>query len=214
MTTKLIFKNKTQIEWNHGDDGGGSTHYTDFLNAIGSSKQYNNCLEWCAGLSAISFSLLDANIINKSVLMDIYEPALTKALDNAQNNNLSDRVSIRLCGKISDLPVTDKFDLVVANPPHAISDHWIEDGPDYDTVHRITVDLDWKLHKEFYANIKNYLNPGADVFISEIDSHLVIEEYANQSGLRFVSSIPAPTLGNDSKTNAFIQRYTYETKIY
>ena len=39
----LTFENGTHINWNRGDDGGGSTHYVDFLNAI-KDRKYKNGL--------------------------------------------------------------------------------------------------------------------------------------------------------------------------
>ena len=93
----------------------GGPPQPDFLNAVGDTKKYNKCLEWCAGLSAISFSLLDKNIIDKSVLMDIYEPALLTAIDNANNNKLQDRVTHYVCDNVNKIPKHEKFDLVI-NP--------------------------------------------------------------------------------------------------
>jgi methylase of polypeptide subunit release factors len=209
----LTFKNGTHIDWNRGDDGGGSTHYVDFLNAIKDIK-YKNGLEWCAGLSAISFSLLDADIVEKFTLMDIYEPALEKALVNAHENNMSDRVSIRLCGRIDELLISDMFDLVIANPPHCITGDWIDKTlhtqHEFDDIYRLTIDKDWELHKEFYANISKHLNPGADVYITQVLEYSLLEEFKATSGLVFVEKFPAKLLGTDSNTEAFIVRYKYE----
>lgn len=125
---KLTFKNGIHIEWNHGDDGGGSVQYADFINAIGSQKTYNKCLEWCAGLSAITYSLFDEKIINEAVLMDIHEPALQQAMLNAKNNNLLDKIKYYVCDEVKKLPSTEKFDLVVGNPPHSMHGFWLVDG--------------------------------------------------------------------------------------
>jgi methylase of polypeptide subunit release factors len=207
----LEFKNGIHIEWNWGDDGGGSTHYVDFLTAIGTEKKYNNCLEWCAGLSAIAFSLVDAGIVENIVLMDFYEPALIKAQENAKNNNIIDNVSIRVCDKISSLPLTDKFDLVISNPPHAVSDYWIKDSPNKDLIYRLTVDKDWKLHKEFFKNITKYLSPNADLYISETSEGVFFVDWAKEVGLNFIAIISSPMISNDSKTPAVIYHFRYET---
>ena len=212
----LTFKNSTHIKWNPGDDGGGSTQYKDFLNAITTEKKYNNCLEWCAGLSAIAFSLLDAGIAENIVLMDVYEPALIKAQENAKDNNIVDNVSIRVCDKIDSLPITDKFDLVVSNPPHAISGNLIEDLHDYegsekDWIYRLTVDKNWELHKEFFKNITRYLNSNADLYISETIKNNIFIGWAKEVGLNLIEVFPSPILSTDANTDAVILHFRYET---
>lgn len=210
----LKFKNGIHIKWNPGDDGGGSTQYIDFLDTIGTEKKYNNCLEWCAGLSAIAFSLVDANIVENIVLMDLYEPALIKAQENAVSNNIVDKVDIRICDKINMLPLTDKFDLVVANPPHSPV-NGITNIPnsqkEYDACLRITIDKDWELHKEFFKNITTYLNTNADVYISETERLDSIVTWAKEVGLNLMKIFPSPMLAIDSKTSAVIYHFRYET---
>jgi len=210
MTTDLTFQNGIHIEWHNGDDGGGSVHYVDFLKAIGNDKKYNKGLEWCAGSSAIAFSLIDNKVCDNFVLMDIYEPALKRAKHNAKLNNIDEKIQYYVCDKISLLPSYEKFDLVVANPPHCPEDHWIPDSPDQSSSYRITIDLDWHLHKEFYQNIVQYLHPNADIYISQIMEHADIDEYIKNSGLVIVNEIPAKYLSIDSKTQAFIRHLRYE----
>ena len=207
----LKFKNGIHIKWNPGHDGGGSTHYPDFLDAIGTERKYNNCLEWCAGLSAIAFGLVDAGIAENIVLMDVYEPALIKAQENSKKNNISNNVSIRVCDKISSLPLTDKFDLVVSNPPHSVSDYWIEDSPQKDLTYRLTIDKDWELHKEFFKNITKYLSPNADVYISETTEGDWFVDWAKEVGLNLIAIFPSPMISNDSKTIGIIYHFRYET---
>jgi methylase of polypeptide subunit release factors len=220
MIPTLTFKNGTVLNWNPGDDGGGSTHYVDFLNAIGTEKKYNNCLEWCAGLSAVAFSLLDADIAENVVLMDLYEPALKQAQKNAEINKLAERVSTRISSRISQLPLTDKFDLVVSNPPHDADGSWIDEcnpnitKDEKDCIIRLTIDDNWNLHKEFFKNITNYLNPNADVYISETGKHNFIIEWAEEVGLKLVKVVPAIALAKDTKSNAVVLHFRYETKIY
>ena len=217
---KLAFDNGLKITWNQGDDGGGSSHYKDFLNAIGKEKKYKNCLEWCAGLSAVAFSLLDAGTAENIVLMDLYEPALLQAKKNAIINNIAKKVDIRLCDKISNLPSTDKFDLVVSNPPHVDNADWLDESqPDLpkeykDHIVRITVDKDWQLHKEFFKNITDHLNPNADVFISETVEWDFMVDWAKESGLNLIEIFPAEALSKDTKTDAVIYHFRYETEIH
>jgi hypothetical protein len=83
---KIIFKNGLYIEnfitKDYVLDGGGSTQYTDFLHfLLNQNKQYDKALEWCSGLGAIGFSLLDAKIINHITFMDMFKPAIDYVYD-------------------------------------------------------------------------------------------------------------------------------------
>jgi len=207
----LTFQHGTTINWEPPDDGGGSTQYIDFLNVLPKDKVYDKGLEWCAGLSAISFSLLDANLVNHMTLMDIYKPALDRASLNAVNNNLYDRVTIQNLDKVGNLSQSNKFDLVVGNPPHCGVNHFTQDNPLYDQSCRILNDIDWLIHKEFFTNIINYLHVGADIFISETAPHQWIYDYAKDAGLTFKHLYLAKELSQYTHTQAVIFHFKYET---
>lgn len=214
----LTFKNGLTIHWDKGDDGGGSTQYVDFLEGIPKNKTYNRCLEWCAGLSAITFSLFDENKINEAVLMDIYEPALLGAAENAKKNNLENKVKHYVCDQIKKLPLTEKFDLVVANPPHSFSSKWMNEKNELVEIlghhRRFVVDDDAKLHLEFFNNISLYLNNHADIFLSENGEHPELIEMAINAGLTYVGSVHAPDLSKYSRSHAVIMHFRYEEKVH
>lgn len=211
MPTSLSFQNGTTIHWSRGDDGGGSTQYVDFLNSIPSDAKYKRCLEWCAGLSAISFSLLDAGIVEEVVLMDKHKPALLRAQLNAKNNGFNN-VKYYHCDKISDLPDYEKFDLVVANPPHCLSDMGIKQSiennkmsaEDIETCTRLLVDQDWKIHKEFFTNIGKYLNHRAELYISENELHGDLVQYIKDAGLILVKVHKADILSNAASNSSSV----------
>lgn len=222
MMLHLTFKNGTTIEWDHGQDGGGSTQYKDFLQAIPSNAKFKRCLEWCAGLSAISFSLLDAGVIEELVLIDKHEPSITQALLNAKNNGFSN-VKGYVLDKISDIPNNEKFDLIVANPPHLNCE--VNYQPAIDTsemtiddvlLHqRLLLDKDWNAHKEFFKNISNYLNNNAELYISENNTHPDLLQLIEQAGLKIVNIYKAPELSKSaSNDQSVIMHIRYEEKIY
>lgn len=205
MVNELTFKNGTKIAWNWGDDGGGPEHYKDFLKVIPSNSKFKRCLEWCAGCSAISFSLLDAGIIDELVVMDIYKPALDQVIINAKNNQLYEVTAYHI-DQVSKLPEYENFDLVVANPPHGcdliLFRETMSKYPDFlelsEAEHlmneRITIDTNWQAHIEFYKNIGKHLNPGANLYISEclpLDKvHLTLSKKA---GFTFKNITPCDT---------------------
>ena len=69
----------------------------------------------------------------------------------------------------------------------------------------------WSGHKEFFKNITKYLNPNADLYISEIyqNSHFV--DCAKEVGLNVIEVFPSPMLSINSRTEAIIYHFRYET---
>lgn len=205
MEEKLTFANGTTICWEWGLDGGGSQQYLDFLPVLDSlNKKYDNALEWCSGLGAIGFSILDAGWCDTMSFMDFYEPCEYWTNKNMVDNNLNDRIQFYLSDKISKLPIDRKFSLVVANPPHC--QHFIKREGD---VHngRLIHDDEWQIHTEFFSNIKKYLTPGADILLSENEFHESHVKLAESNGLKFVKSYPAPVLAKVSSVRACIMHY-------
>lgn len=181
----LKFQNGIEIEYDTFDDGGGSEQYVDFLEYLQSTgKKYKHCLEWCSGLGAIGYSLLDAGICETITFVDKYEPAIHKALKNAEKNNVKDKVQAYQSDAISKLPKHLKFDLIVANPPHQLNAVYSNEY-----LQRIMVDKNWEIHKEFFANISSYLQPNCDIILSEtaiMDEHI---EFATEAGLIYKKDV-------------------------
>lgn len=204
----LTFENGTHITWVPGLDGGGSTQYTDFISFLKlKGKRYENGLEWCCGLGAIGYSILDAGICKNMSFTDIYEPAGPLIYSNAESNSVVDRVKFYHADSIGKLPDNLKFDLIVANPPH-VPENFNYDGDNADTIYRLTVDTDWAIHSDFFKNVMKYLNSGADIILSEVGTHQKHIELAEQAGLKFIEAFPAPALAIDSKSEAMLMHYS------
>lgn len=196
-------------------DGGGSTQYKDFLQMISSRgrTKYSRALEWCSGPGFIGFSILGNNICDHLVLMDIHEPAINSCNQTASSNLISDKVSTYNIDAISKIPVEEKFDLVVGNPPHSwdqdifvseIKKTWENNGhldtltqDDLDNMGRLTVDHGQNIHIEFFKNIGKYLLPNADLFISEASNSKMMPEIikcARDNNLIFIGEQPMPSM--------------------
>jgi methylase of polypeptide subunit release factors len=177
---------------------------------LNNRRKYDHCLEWCAGLGAIGYSILDAGLCERITFMDLYEPAKKIALINARDNNILDKVNFYHVDAIYKLPTDLKFDLVVANPPHSMNElEFLESVLPSEKIDsaRMTVDINWNIHREFFSNIKSYLTPDADVFLSEssiIEEHIVL---AQENDLRFIEAFPAPKLAKDSNSDAVLMHY-------
>ena len=196
MSITTEFENGTIVSCEQVHDGGGSTQYADFIDFFKEKgddlPKYKNCLEWCAGPGFIGYSLLDAEVCQHVTFMDIHEPAIDDARNNAIFNNLTDRTSFHTIDAIHKLPTDLKFDLVVGNPPHSLkaSEEWLNNKG----LFRLIVDLDWKIHEEFFAHITDYLLPGAEVILSENDHFPEFIEMAKKVGLIFEGYKPAKIL--------------------
>lgn len=182
-------------------EGGGIDQRRDFLYVIDKvgKKPYRNALEWCAGPGIIGYELLGYNKALKISFMDTYRPAIDSCIESAKRNNVTDRVSVYHTAKIANINNSEKFDLVVGNPPHAFDyDDWAKnqltyerptpaDFPYWENQIRIDVDKDMHIHKEFLDSIRGKLTDDADIFISEIGLKNPVIEYAKALDFELVA---------------------------
>ena len=153
--SSVTFVNGLSIHYTEDLDGGGSKQYDDFLQVLSKiDKTYHSCLEWCAGHGVIGFSILDSKYCKFLHLMEKYEPAYYVNKLNVSFNKLIN-VSVQCASKINQIPADKKFELVISNPPHnpLIPETFKIDDKDNDRHLRICVDLDWKIHEDFFKNI-------------------------------------------------------------
>jgi hypothetical protein len=173
-----------------GQDGGGTGHGQDYISVI--DKKYPNrvfhkAYEWCSGPGFIAYSLLDHGICKNICLSDIHDPALLCAEETMMYtfNQVKDNVSIYLLKDLALLPKHEMFDLVVANPPHA-SVYEVENLL-HDNRNRITSDINWEAHQNFFANIKNNLTDDGIILLQENHAGSTLEDFLpfiKNSGLK------------------------------
>lgn len=108
-------------------------------------------------------------VCNKLVLSDI-NPAGKACVDKTlQVNDLDVDVAYYVSDNMKAVPEFEKFDLVVSNPPN-----FYALNPDHSRYDEFEDDFrpndpEWVIHKAFYSTIRPYLNPGADLYISEVE---------------------------------------------
>lgn len=157
---------KIQVGYTGDLDGGGTwfgQEYVEVLSRRYPDQPWSHCLEWCSGPAFIGFSLLDHGLCQALTVNDIHAPALSMVQNTVRGlpPSLQHCVNSYHTGDITAIPTSVKFDLVVGNPPHFPS-------PSTDTnVSRIESDPDWLIHRNFFANIKSYLDPGALILLQE-----------------------------------------------
>jgi hypothetical protein len=177
------FKYKTTA---HTDGGVKCVHkgYLEAVNRLGfSNKIWENGLDWCAGDGGLGLMFLGSGKVNNITFIEPYKLALDNLYFNLENNGLDCKVF-----EIDNIAsLTGKYDVVFANAPsfkfptlRRMTDmEWLR-RKNYDPItleealedlhskkpHR-TIDFEWNIHKEFFKNITNNLNLGADVFLFE-----------------------------------------------
>jgi methylase of polypeptide subunit release factors len=125
-------------------------------------RNFEKCYEWCSGPATLGFGILANNLCKSLCLADIYKPSVDAIKETISTNKLSN-VSVYHGHNLDALPSTEKFDLIISNPPHFAN-------PIYQYKYlneRIYVDKDWELHKEFFANIQKHLLKDAKIILFE-----------------------------------------------
>jgi predicted RNA methylase len=143
-------------------DGGGMTFGQQYLDVIRSRMgRVGHVFEYCAGPGFIGFSLLAHGLCDRLTLADINPEAVKAARHTVAANGLEDRVKVYESDCLAQIPDTEKWDLVVSNPPHFDGDE-----QSYRDAIRL-VDPGWVIHKNFYRDVKKFLNPGASIIFQE-----------------------------------------------
>jgi hypothetical protein len=180
------------IQYAAGHDGGGTAHcqnYSRVLRYLYPNRVFDSCLEWCSGPGFIGFRLLSDGICRNLTLQDVYQPALQAAEQTWQHRPArlaSAQLHVVATDTIQSMPTNLTFDLVVANPPN-YDNPWLDlDCPDQI---RITQDVGWRIHQEFFANIGARLHRnGRVILIKAIESGSVdtYMPWITQGGLQVV----------------------------
>ena len=184
--------NKYRVQYDSWMDGGGTWFGQEYVDIIKQryQRQFARAYEWCSGPGYIGFSLLDHDVCNSLCLSDIYEPAINRVSETITINKLTN-VSAYHTGQVAGLPQHEKFNLVVANPPHFL------ECPGNDNYQRIAVDVDWAAHQEFFVNIGQHLLPNGVILLQEnqagsLRREAEFEQYINNAGLEITDVFNSP----------------------
>jgi methylase of polypeptide subunit release factors len=157
-------------------------------------EHYGRALEWCSGVGPLGYDLLDRKFVDSVAFVDSHGPSIKACLANATSNRMSDRVSAYVCDKVMQIPSQERFDIVVANPPHSGDRQAFIDSLEHlncvDNTCRLIVDEGYEALQDFYANIRDYLNPGADIYITTGSNQEHYITWAAKGGLRFMGFSP------------------------
>ena len=141
---------------------GGMAFGRDFprvLNELGIGPR-ERLLDFGSGPGYIGYSLLAAGWCDSLVLADIDAEAIATARHTAAFNGIEDRVTAYVSDALDHIPSAERWDLVVANPPHFLPDPGrVEDAQVFDR--------DWSLHRRFYDALDRHMRPGGLAILVE-----------------------------------------------
>lgn len=164
-------------------DGGGLGFGQSYIPLV--EQMYGKVgrvFEFCAGPGFIGFSMLANDLCHSLCLADINPHAVRVCQRTVELNNLYDVVSVYESDSLDSIPSSEKWDLVVSNPPHFIDAY-------QDSLRHF--DADWKLHDRFYSHVKAHLNDGATLLIQENSEGSSLSDFATmlaQNGLKILDA--------------------------
>ena len=187
---EIFIANDFKVFYNNHLDGGGNEFgqlYPSIIKLLYPDRIFNDCLEWCSGHGVIGFRLLADEICKNLHFLEMYQPAVNACKKTIANMPIkfADRVSIYETKTLTSLPSNIRFDLIVSNPPHFPLQlgYQLFDIPQ-NHHRRITVDKEWKTHKDFFANIANNLAEDGVILLQEIYHIDEFAEMIDQGGLK------------------------------
>jgi methylase of polypeptide subunit release factors len=175
-------------------DGGGTSIGYDMCKhqlVLKHISNINTTLEMCSGPGFIGYYLLFNNLTKQLWLSDKFDGVLPGIKETNKSNKVD--VSFIHSDCFQNFPKDLKFDLIIGNPPHFQKDEkWIWDRKTKDEVdasYRINLDEDLKFHKEFFKNVKNYLNKNGKIIFVENNVFINDKIISELAGNEFKSEV-------------------------
>jgi len=163
-------------------DGGGTGFgqgFVPLLQGRGMPKQ-QRIFEWCAGPGFIGFSLYGHGLCETLCLADINGSAVDACHRTISDNGLAEHVSVYKSDNLKAIPASERWDLVVGNPPH-FADDYSGSLRDHDE--------DWRLHRSFFHTVGPFLKEGGVIVLQENSRGSTVDSFRTmieESGLSIV----------------------------
>jgi methylase of polypeptide subunit release factors len=173
-------------------DGGGRGFGQQYLRVIKEKLgRVNHVFEYCAGPGFIGFSLLAHGLCDKLTLADINPDAVECVKKTIKDNHLENKVSVYLSDCLKSIPSTEKWDLIVSNPPH-----WPSTEEKYKENIR-NFDPGLRIHQDFYDDIHKFLNPDGSIILQELGDATTDKDFTKMiedNGLKIIEVFKAEPL--------------------
>jgi hypothetical protein len=170
--------------------GGGAIHAPDFLRVILELRlgPVDRLCDFCAGTGYIGFSLFARRFCRTLCCIDVDKRSIDAVQLTATANGITDLVTTFVSDGLNDVPETEKWDLLVCNPPQLQP----RVATDVDTA--FTFDPDWKLHRNAYSGLKKFMKLGGHAIFLEAKYETSAKTFApmvEAGGGKIVAEIPA-----------------------
>ncbi|MBC8178916.1 MAG: methyltransferase [Deltaproteobacteria bacterium] len=176
-------------------DGGGADFGQDYIDFIGGNfPPQKRVFEWCSGPGFIGFSLLAHGLCKTLCLADINPLAIEACSKTVRLNNLESKVTVYLSDNLKNIPPSEKWDLVVGNPPHFKRVCTKKRSPEI-----IFLDKDWALHREFYKDVGKFLKQNGTLVIQENALRSRVESFREMIESNGLSIVDTPICKLDSR---------------
>ncbi len=199
---KHIRYNNIEVLYEESLNGGGMRFGQQYIPVIKEKfGKVDHIFEFCAGPGFIGFSLLANNLCNKLTLADINPEAVKVCQETIKHNHLESKVAVYLSDCLDSIPETEKWDLVVSNPPHTFCS-----SEDEYKKNIILYDPHFRIHRKFYNNIRRFLKPTGSVLFQEHTESTNVSDFREMieaNGLKIVDVFdynPLSKSGNQTKT--------------
>ncbi|PIQ89274.1 MAG: hypothetical protein COV72_03920 [Candidatus Omnitrophica bacterium CG11_big_fil_rev_8_21_14_0_20_42_13] len=153
-------------------EGGGRNFGQEFIRVVKDRfGKVSHIFEYCAGPGFIGFSLLAHGLCNRLTVADINPDAVECCKKTIKDNNLENKAVVYLSDCLDSIPQTERWDLVVSNPPH-----WPSDENKYrDNIRNFDPCL--IIHKKFYRDVKKFLKLGGQILFQECELATTIKDF-------------------------------------
>ena len=163
----MIFEtNNIKISYEPHLDGGGTTFGINALNSENVKKfiKIGKVIEMCSGPGFMGLHLLGAGVCDEFYLIDINNENLKYINETIELNNLNNVKFIQSNG-FNELIINNNIDTIISNPPHFKTTR----PGGYRSKHEELISLDENMdfHKNFFKDVKNYLNKDGVIILVE-----------------------------------------------
>ena len=195
-------------------EGGGRNFGQEFIRVVKERfGKVGHVFEYCAGPGFIGFSLLAHGLCDRLTLADVNPDAVACCRQTVEENRLGDKVAVYQSDCLDQIPETEKWDLVVSNPPH-----WPSDEEKYRQNIR-NFDPGLRVHDKFYRDIHKFLRPGGSVLFQECELATGVKDFQSMfegGGLRVMDVFKAEPLTFWQCVLRFkkIRKYTRPSAFY
>lgn len=179
---KRVSYNGLEVFYTKELNGGGLGLSHEYVRLVSTRiGKVAHAYEFCAGPGFIGFNLLANNLCDRLTLSDVNPEAIEALKETVRYNGLEDRVTIYQSDNLDLIPTTEKWDLVVGNPP------W--DLRDASPENLILCDPGGKTHDSFFRDVHLFLNPGGTILFGESHEYTKLSDITGIMGKRNLTLI-------------------------